>query len=647
MVAPATIIAWYTMLQFIRSKAGTFVVRLLFVLLIASFGVWGIGDFLRQSPADATVIVVGGEKIAGDRVQAELRRNMERARQMFGGTLDMEQARAMGLVDRTVEGIVTEALLDQEAKRLHIVIGDQQVLATITQEPMFKGLGGVFDRTTFMNILAANRMSEASYLALVRTDMRRNIIASAAGATSDTPKILTDTLYKIRDEKRVANWVFLPESGVTDIPAADDAALQAYYDKNNDSFSAPEYRGFTALVMQGADVAADVQITDDQIKDAYQQRLGDFTKPEKRHVLQIVLPDEKTAGEAETALANGQTLEDVAKNIAKQDATTIDLGTLTKTELPQEIGDAAFAATQDEITQPVKSALGWHILKITGIEPGGVKSLDEVKKTIEADLRKEAEGDALYKLTNKVEDAIAAGAELGAIAQQFNLKPITIAAVDEGGKDPDGKIIAGLPIPAAPILKTVFETAAGQVSGVEEAAESAAFYVVKVDTDTPAALRPFDQVKDQVKAAWMKEQQAIKVAEQAKAMVDGVKIDVPLAKLAAERKLAVKTTKPFERTNSKNDVPLPPQLITSLFTMQPGGTANAAGNQGQYVAELKEIQPADPAADTNGVGQLAKQLDQEIKTEMLKELDTALRQRYPVEIRQAALDRVVGTGSAP
>ncbi|HVJ51211.1 MAG TPA: peptidyl-prolyl cis-trans isomerase [Aliidongia sp.] len=636
------------MLQFIRSKAGSFVVRILFVLLIASFGVWGIGDFLRQSPADTTVLTVGSEKIDGNRVQAELRRAMDRARQMFGGALDMEQARALGLVDRTVDGIVTEALLDQEAKRLHVAVGDKQVLDTLMQEPMFKTPTGQFNRVAFLNALAANRMTESGYLSLVRTDLTRNVVASAANGTATAPKILAETLYKIRDERRIADWVLLPETAVKDIPPPDDAAIQAYYDAHHDAFTAPEYRGFTALVLQNASVAAEVQITDDQLKDSYQQRLGDFTRPEKRHLLQMVLPDEKAANDAEAALVGGQKFEEVAKNIAKQDPTTIDLGSVLRTELPKEVADAAFEAKDGEITKPVKSPLGWHILKVAGVEAGGSKSFDEVKTQLEADLRKDAEGDALYKLTNKIEDAIAAGAEFAAIAQQFNLKPITVAAVDETGKDPSGTVISSLPIQAAPVIKTVFETAAGQISGMQDGPDNASFYILKVDSDTAPALKPLEQVKDQVKTAWLKEQQTTKLAEQAKALVEAVKPDATLAQLAAARKLELKTTKPFDRANARNDAPLPPELVATLFTLQPGAAANAAGQGGQYVAQLKEIKAADPATDTNGVDQIAQQLDQEAKNEALLEFDQALRQRYSVEIRQAVLDRLTGgEGSAP
>jgi peptidyl-prolyl cis-trans isomerase D len=635
------------MLQFIRSKAGTFAVRLLFVFLIASFGIWGIGDFLRQTPGDAIALTVGADNIPTQQVQTELRRSLDRARQMFGGTLDMEQARALGLTQHTVDDMISKSVLDQEARRLNITIGDQEALSAVTKEPIFRGPGGGFDRLTFINTLAANHLSESAYLALVRANIRRGTLADVARNGADAPKTLIDTLYKIRDERRVADWVFLPESSVVAVPAPDDAALQTYYDAHHDAFTAPEYRGVTALILRNQDVASDTPITEDQIKDAYQQRLGDFTsKIEKRHVLQILLPDEATANAASAALSSGKSFEDVAKSIAKQDASTIDLGTIAATELPKEIADVAFAAKDGDVTAPVKSALGWHILKIAGIEAGGVKTLDEVHQTLEADLRKEAAGDALYKLSTRVEDAIAGGADLSAIAQQFNLKPLDIAAIDETGKDAAGKPVADLPAPAEPILRTIFETSPGQVSGLEEIPDAGGFYVVKVESATPPTLKPLDQVKDQVKAAWLKEQRASKLAEQAKSIVDGVKIDMPLAKLAAARKLAVQTTKPFDRANARGEAPLPPQLVAQLFTLQPGGTVNAATPDGQYIAELKEIQAADPNTDVGAVAQLSKQLDDQMKNELLTEFGLALRQRYPVTIHQAVLDSAIGDGAA-
>ena len=245
---------------------------------------------------------------------------------------------------------------------------------------------------------------------MTRDDIRRQTVGSAAVDTPNASKALVDTLYDIRNEHRIADYVFLATSAVKDLPAPDDAALQAYFDQHHDDFTAPEYRSFTALFMQNADVAAGIKIDEDKIKAAYDTRLGDptqpgdFSKPETRHLLQMLLPDEATANQAAQALTDGKDFSEVAKSIAKQDASTVDLGAVGKADLPVEIAATAFDAKQGEVTKPVHSALGWHVLKVTGIEAASIKSYDEAKPELEADLRADAEGAALDKLANNVRE---------------------------------------------------------------------------------------------------------------------------------------------------------------------------------------------------------------------------------------------------
>ena len=634
------------MLQFIRSKAGSFFVKLLFVLLIGSFGLWGVGDLLRQGPRDTTLISVGSESFQGEKLQSEFQQNFEQWRQRSGGALDADQARALGLVDQTVDEMVAKALFDQEAKRLHVVIGDQQIASVIADN--FKGPNGSVYRAAFSNYLSNVRQTEQQFVRDRREILARQTVGSAAYETPNAPKALVDTLYDIRNEHRIADYVFLATSAVKDLPAPDDAALQTYFDQHHDDFTAPEYRGFTALFMLNADVAAGIKIDEDKIKAAYDKRLGDptqpgeYSKPETRHLLQMLLPDEATANQAEQALTDGKDFNEVAKSIAKQDASTVDLGSVGKADLPTEIADAAFDAKQGDVTKPVHSALGWHILKVIGIEAASVKSYDEAKPELEAELRADAEGEALDKLDNNVRDELSSGADLAAVAAKYSLKPITVAAVDATAKDPAGNLVSALPIPAAQVLKTVFDTADGQLSDAQDIKDGNGYYLVKVDKVTPPTLRPLDTVKDKVKEGWLAEQRTAKVAAQAKELADAVKPDMTLAKLAGTRKLDLKTTKPFTRTNEKHDAPLPSDVIAALFKGEIGTVASGATPDGQYVAQLKEIQPASPSTDANGTTQLKSQLDQELGSEMLDELQLALRDRYPVDIRHAAIDKLLG-----
>jgi peptidyl-prolyl cis-trans isomerase D len=639
------------MLQFIRSHAGSFYVKLLFVLLIGSFGIWGVGDIIRQAPLAAAPISVGHESFSTDQVRHEFQRNLEQYRQMLGPGLDAQKARALGLVDRTVDGIVQNALLDQEAQRLRIAVGDQQVATAIAQIPALRRPDGGIDKAVLIQNLRRLGESEEQFIAGMRDDLRRGSLASVAGQTPIAPHELVETLYDIRNEHRVADFVFLPTAAVTGLPSADDAALHSFYDQHHDSYTAPEYRAFTLLTLQLSDVAGGVQIDEDKIKATYQERVGDaehpgeYVKPETRHVLQMLLPDQATADQAEAAIATGTDFAEIAKTIAKQDPTTIDLGSVAKNDLPAELAGTVFDAQAGDVTKPLQSALGFTVLKVLDIKPGEIKTYDEAKAQIESELKADAERDALDKLESDVDNALSGGAELAAIADQYKLKPIAVTAVDDTGKDPAGTAMTALPIPTDTVLKTVFDTAQGSTSSLEEVDKTAtSFYAIKVDSVTAPALKPFDSVKDQVLADWTAEQRVIKVAAEAKDLAAAVRPDMTLAQLAAARGLKLEATKSFTRLNEKGDTTLPQEAIAALFKDELGGVATGTAPDGQFVAQLKEIQPAKPDADAVGTDRLKQQLDRQLGQELVDEFQLALRDRYAVEVNHTEIDQLLGGG---
>lgn len=184
------------MLQAIRSRATSWVVKLLFGLLILSFGVWGIGDIFRQPGAEATVITVGAQKVTGVEVVEQVRRDVDQLRPMFGGTLDMAQARQLGIVDRSIEQIVQRRLYAEAASDLGILVGDDAVRRTLAANPQFRN-AGQFDARTFQAALQQMRTTEGLYVASLRQDIARvaltDPVASGAGAPRRWPNCSTAT----------------------------------------------------------------------------------------------------------------------------------------------------------------------------------------------------------------------------------------------------------------------------------------------------------------------------------------------------------------------------------------------------------------------------------------------------------------------
>ena len=171
------------MLQAIRSRAGSFVVKALFALLILTFGVWGIGDIFRNrgrpirwSPRSATT------SIRAEELQTAVRRALEQLSVRFGSAIDLQQAKQLGLVDQTLTQLVDRSLIDQEAARLQLDISDDLIRNVITGNPNFRGTDGRFDRALFNAVLAANRLTEEQYVALLRHDIPRNDLMQAVTA---------------------------------------------------------------------------------------------------------------------------------------------------------------------------------------------------------------------------------------------------------------------------------------------------------------------------------------------------------------------------------------------------------------------------------------------------------------------------------
>lgn len=631
------------MLQFIRSKAGSFIVKILFVLLIACFGLWGVGDFIRQLPNDTDVITVGSAKIKPPEIQAGIDRGIEQMKPYFGGNLDRAQARQLGIVDRAVNELIDQSLFEQEIRRLQLTVGDEQLAEIIQQDPTFHGKDGQFDRDLFDGILLQHKMNETQYMGLLHRQVPRQDLLQVVAGNAHSPEALAAMLYRKRAEKRVVDYVFLDGSGLPPLATPTDKMLQDFYKQNLSRFTAPEYRRVTVLTLTTADVINQVSVPDDKLLDYYQQNLEEFSKPETRDVSNMLLPDEATAKLAAAALKSGKPFDEVAKTIGHQDPNTINIGVITRQMLPGDLAGVAFSTPAGAVAAPTKTQFGWNIIKVNAITAAHTVSFADAKAQVTREAKASAANDALYQLSNRVEDAIAAGADLGAIAQQFNLKPVTIDAIDAAGKGPGGVPLLTLPVDAPTLTKVVFQASQGQLSPLTQTQDGKSF-LVRVDGITPATPKPYDKVKDTVASAWAAAERDRLLAAQATALAHEVTSKTALATLAAARHLSLGTTPAFARDDGAGASPLPTDMVQRIFSLKPGEATAApggnAGKAGQYVVQLRAIRTPDPAANASDVSQLGQQVTRQLGGEILQAFNASLRNRFPVKINQPALDAI-------
>ena len=626
------------MLSALRKRSGGIVVKSLLILLIISFGAWGIQDWLSPAISGNAVATVGDDEIGTVEVDRRVRQEVARLRQMFGNQFSQEQALKFGIIDGIINEQVNQSLIRQGASALGVTISDKLISDDIRSQSDFKGIAGNFDRERFNQVLTSNGLTEQRYVDIVRSSLTNQQYTDSFQSGARAPKIMVDAVYRHRNEKRVVEIALIKDKTFVDVGEPDTSKIEAFHKTNAKQFTAPEYRKFTFLQLEANDLVDEIEVSEEDILVSYEARLDEFVTVEKRHVLQMVLSDEEQAKKAQTELLTGREFAIVAKEVADLDEATLDLGVVTKNDLLPALADPAFALMQGVASKPIKSALGWHLLKITKIEAGGTKKITEVRDVLKNDIAKERAVDSLYNLSRTLEDELGGGASIEEAASNMNFKIASVVAMDQAGKDLAGKAVTGIPAGRA-FIQTTFTTEEGEDSQLTESGPEG-FFVVRIDGVTAPALRPINTVRAQVIDAWKAKQRSEKSKQQAAKMAADLNNGKALSDIVGSYSLTSTVSKPFKRNDNGTDSGLSPELVKKVFDLEKTKATEGKAAAGHQVVVLASVTKANPSADKVGVDAVRDALSQSLKDDVTAQLTTALRQEIGVDINRPLLNKM-------
>src|SRR5262249_24549047 len=269
------------MLTALRSKASSWIVKILFAVLIATFGVWGISDVLRMRSATPPLVDIGPVHISAEQFKHDYDKFVKSLQPQFGGKLDADLARQLGLHQRALQDLVNRTLLDVEPQRMQLVMPDSIIRQQIEASPAFKDELGNFDRNRFAVYLDTQQMNEAAFVDTLRQDIVRNQLLAAIAGGSAVPKALANAIYGYRDEKRVAATIFVANGAITDVGQPDEKTLAEFHKQNASRYQSPEFRAVTLVWLRPEDVAGDVSVSEQEIADDFNARSSEFDTPEK------------------------------------------------------------------------------------------------------------------------------------------------------------------------------------------------------------------------------------------------------------------------------------------------------------------------------------------------------------------------------
>ena len=625
-------------LETLRKGAGRTFGMILMGMLVFSFAIWGIADIFRGYGSQ-TLIKVGDTEITPQeysRTQRDVLRTMSSD---AGRTLSVQEAREAGLENRVLERLIGGAAVDTHAKSLNLGVSDEALLQGIMKDPAFQDSTGNFNPLALQQALRALDMSEQGYLASERERNLRRQLLSTVGKTPAASQVFLNALNNYNNETRILRYVIVPATAAGAVPEPTDADLKRFYDNHQAKFTQPEFRKIGVLAVTPESVKDKVNITDEDLKAAFDKEKDKLGAPERRHVQQIAFPDKAAADAAYQKIQSGTDFVALAKELGQSEA-DIDLGLLKRSEMADAtIGDAAFKLEKDKVSEPITGQLGKTVLlRVTAIEPGKVVTFEEAKPDLETKLLKERAQGAIFDLHDKIEDERAAGTQLSEVAGKFKLSYQVFDQVDRQGKTPDGKVV-DLP-QKTDLLNAVFATEVGVENDPLDAKDEGLIWY-EVLGITPQQLKPFDQVKDEVKRDWSLEEQRTRLAKYTDDLVKQLQAGKILEDLAKELNTQVLPTEPLKRNGMTVNVL--PAAVTQAFALGQGGFGSAPSgvDEGRIVFEVHKVNPAPPL-DPPSLDALKRQLKVFVGEDIIGEYFSALEARYGVTINRQALAKLAG-----
>jgi peptidyl-prolyl cis-trans isomerase D len=535
-------------------------------LIGATFVFWGGSNSLDFNGVSNTAAAeVDGDEIPARDANREWSEVQAGWSRQYGTDIPPEQRTAMQ--QRILDRLVVMKLVEKRMEDTHFRVSEAAVLDQVGKNPNFHGPDGKYDATTARMALAQMNKTETEFLAETRSNFLINQLQQGIGGSYFLTNGEKQRLYNLENEEREVQYVQLPADKFAGSEPIDDAAVKAYYDKNGDRFMTAESVALEYAELRLEQLATQVVPTETDLQKAYDENRDSYVLDERRRARHIVISvngddDAAALKKAESVAAEARAGKDFAELAKKYsaDATAAqggDLGFVLKKDFQGPIGDALFAMKVGDVSAPVKSQFGYHILKLEQIQAGEAKPFAEVRAELDSQYRQDKAADLFGSRQEDMSARIEKGVtDLDKIAQDLGLTRGSIPAfLRGGGAEPLGSSVD--------LQQTVFSDATlnqGKIGGPVALGEDR-LVLVKVAAHHKAEVKPLDVVRDEIIGLLRQERGVAAARTAAEAAVPKLVAGEKLDALAKTMNIASEPA----RFVSRGDPSIPAALRTAIF----------------------------------------------------------------------------------
>jgi peptidyl-prolyl cis-trans isomerase D len=620
-------------------------------LVVLTFVVFYIPDFLTTSTGAAPSEVladVEGEPITVGQFTRRYNAQVAAYRNAYGGQMNDALLKQLGIDRQILQQLVDEEAMVAESRKQGITVSDVEIRERILALPGFQENGRFIGEQRYRSLLQMQNppMTTAEFERSLRRALQIEKLRSALTGWMSVTDVDVASEYRRRNEKVKLDVVIVTPEAFKNQVQVTDAEVNAYFEKSKDKYRIGEKRRIKYAMVNVDRVRQDITVPEVDVQAFYNQNIQQYQTPAQVRASHILLKlegkDEKQVQAlaedvAKKAKAPGADFAALAKQYSEDDSNNTtggDLDYFGRGRMVAEFEQAAFAMKPGEISNPVKTAFGYHIIKVVENKPDTTRPLAEVRVEIEDQLKWQKAQAEAEKIAKSLEAAIKTAADLDRVAKERGY------AFTETGFIQSNEPIQGVG-PQPELSSRLFSMKEGEVTPPMRVSTGWVFGTVTGRQD--AYVPKLDEVKTRVSDDVKLEKATELVKQRASALATELKNAKDFAAAAKRAGLEVKTTELIARGAAVPDLGISEAVEAAAFSLPPGGVSDAitTPTATAVIRVAEKVNVTDTEIET-GRDQMREELVNQRRDKFFGAYMQKAKQALKINVRDEVLARITG-----
>jgi len=630
------------MLRLMRDYATSWMIKFILGAIVIVFVFWGIGSFTDETPT--RVAVVNEQVISIEEYRNAYNNIVDQLRQTFGNRLDDDMLKSFNVKQQAIDGLVDRALILQEAEAMNLRVTDEELVSAIRNIPAFQN-AGVFDTGLYRRVLDQNRMTPEQFEFSQRNAMLADRMSSLILSNIKVAEGEAMEWYRWQNATVDIEYVLFDPSTYNDItPSEEDIA--AHFNKDPSVYKTEPKVKVRYIKFEPGLFTGEAAVSDDDIEGYYLTNPDEF-KTERtvqaRHILIKLSPD---ASDEEVSAArvkimeildkirNGADFGDMARKHSQGPSNIRggSLGEFKRGDMVKPFSDKAFAMNAGEVSDPIRTRFGWHIIKVEQVNEAKTMSLEEATPDIRRKLTQNRAKNLAYDAAEAVFDQAFEGDDLLVAAKGRGLAVQTTPFTTRQGptqgvknRGAFGDVAFGLPLM--------------EVSDIQDFDDG--YYLLQVVEKMPAQIPELEAVQETVRQDVVRQQQGELARGTAEKFLNLLKEGKSVAEAGRQLQVTPVQSGFFKRNAAIPEIGYEQEIITTAFALsskEPLAGDVLKGRKGYYVVRFMDRKYPDPDAFQNEKDSIVETLKRQKQQKAYQEWLAQVRDRSRIEIEPEFLD---------